>query len=801
MNKVFTKLFSQRVHEINSLFDEFGLGIIQSHRDGEIFSANQKAIELLDLDKIANLCKPKFLNFQLQQLEFKKPNIKFSSLRELVLNDKRKILEGIETRDGRNISIRQPQSNGPYIYYILREEKLSKTFDILSDNNTNVSSLLQVLNELDDAYFSLEENGNIRFLSKAVNHIFGIDGQKYIGKSFKTLPGIKFNIDKNLIAIMNEGREPYKLTFSIPNKNGINHYSLKLKLISLDSGASIIAGNIYNVNQEKEAERLLKISNESLHIINKTQSTFIQTNSANLALDYLLSQFIEITGSKFGFIGEIIPDSTAGRLLKSRALSDISWSDETRKLYKDTLQNGLVFRNNNTLFGHVVKTGQAYISNDAKNDPHSGGLPPGHPPLHNFIGIPLYNGEHFWGMIGLANKPEGFSQLDIDQLKPFGSTIISIFIGHALKQDTLLNQQKVEQKERSLLAILNSLEETIIEMNEDLQIVNLFQKKNNIVQFDEKVNFEITHLLSEENLNIFEEAVKQAFAIGQFQSLSVKECNKNHQKNIWYQIKISPVITPQYKHVSILFENITKLKEAEEELKNLLDKERELGILKSNFISMASHELKNPLSVIQSSAEISNLLLEKHPEKVAKHLEHILVQTEKLNKIMNDVFTLGKLESGKTNNKIEPINLNEILHKITQSLKVYYPKSKVHINQTIQRGYIESDYSILELILTNLIGNALKYNKDNHVVEVTCLENTKEFLIEVKDQGVGISEKDQAKLFESFHRGSNVTNISGTGLGLFIVKKMVETLHGTIFFKSVINQGSTFTLSLPKHHE
>jgi signal transduction histidine kinase len=216
---------------------------------------------------------------------------------------------------------------------------------------------------------------------------------------------------------------------------------------------------------------------------------------------------------------------------------------------------------------------------------------------------------------------------------------------------------------------------------------------------------------------------------------------------------------------------------------------------------MASHELKNPLSVIQSSAEISSLLLDKHPEKVAKHLEHILVQTEKLNKIMNDVFTLGKLESGKTISRVEPINLSELIHKIIQSLKVYYPNSKVQLHQNIQRGYIESDYSILELALTNLIGNALKYNRDNRLVEVTCLENTKEILIEVKDQGLGISEKDQEKLFESFHRGSNVSSISGTGLGLFIVKKMVETLHGSICFKSVINQGSTFTIILPKHHE
>jgi signal transduction histidine kinase len=404
-------------------------------------------------------------------------------------------------------------------------------------------------------------------------------------------------------------------------------------------------------------------------------------------------------------------------------------------------------------------------------------------------------------MIGLANKPEGFSQIDIDLTNPFGSTIISIFIGDSLKQEALANQQKIEQRERSLSAILNSLEETIIEMNEELQIVNLFQKNSETFLTPTKSQFQISNLIGEENIDIFKEAIQVAFKEEQQQSLTIKDINKETSKTIWHHVKISPIITKQYKHVSILFEDITKQKEAEEELTILLEKERELGILKSNFISMASHELKNPLSVIQSSAEISKILLEKYPEKVENHLSHILGQTEKLNKIMNDVFTLGKLESGNTNHKIEPINLSEIIQKVIQSLHSYYPQTPIQVNQTIARGYIESDYSLLELILINLIGNALKYNKDNHPIKITCLENTQQVLIEVIDQGLGIAEKDQKKLFESFHRGTNVTNINGTGLGLFIVKKMIETLHGEIYFKSELGIGSTFTIALPKKNE
>lgn len=135
----------------------------------------------------------------------------------------------------------------------------------------------------------------------------------------------------------------------------------------------------------------------------------------------LLDDVLLLTGCEYGFIGEVLhhPDGTP--YLKSWALTDISWDAPTKALYESTKASdqGLVFDNLDTLFGRVISSGSPLISNDPANDPRSGGLPSGHPPLLSFLGLPLNRGDVMIGMVGVANHPDGFSVDDIEALDPF----------------------------------------------------------------------------------------------------------------------------------------------------------------------------------------------------------------------------------------------------------------------------------------------------------------------------------------------------------------------------------------------
>lgn len=136
----------------------------------------------------------------------------------------------------------------------------------------------------------------------------------------------------------------------------------------------------------------------------------------------LLDTLLELTGSEYGFIGEVFYTEDNIPYIKSHATTNIAWSDETQKLYEDTKKKGMVFSRLNSLYGAVLETGQLIISNQPKSDSRSCGVPYGHPPLNSFMGIPFYNGGKLLGVVGIANRSNGYHLSLANSLSPFLDT-------------------------------------------------------------------------------------------------------------------------------------------------------------------------------------------------------------------------------------------------------------------------------------------------------------------------------------------------------------------------------------------
>jgi len=158
-------------------------------------------------------------------------------------------------------------------------------------------------------------------------------------------------------------------------------------------------------------------------LIVKTQLRFIENIDRRQVFKELLQDLLTLTGSEYGFIGEVLYDEQQSVYLKTYALTDISWNAETAALFAQSQQNGLEFRNLDTLFGAALKTGQVVISNNPRQDPRSGGIPKGHPPLHAFMGLPIFFAQKMVGMLGIANKAGGYHSRDEGYLAPLLTTI------------------------------------------------------------------------------------------------------------------------------------------------------------------------------------------------------------------------------------------------------------------------------------------------------------------------------------------------------------------------------------------
>ncbi len=247
-----------------------------------------------------------------------------------------------------------------------------------------------------------------------------------------------------------------------------------------------------------------------------------------------------------------------------------------------------------------------------------------------------------------------------------------------------------------------------------------------------------------------------------------------------------------------LQESLEEIKKGEIEILKALEKEKELNEMKSRFISMASHEFKTPLTTVLSSANLlSKYTRSDEQDKRSKHIDRIKLSVQNLNNILNDFLSLEKLESGYVSVSEEEFMLKDLLLEICETFENTKKKGQKILCTFKQEPFIYSDPHLIKNIIINLISNALKYSPESKPVYVIVDMINMEAIISVVDQGIGIPEEDQKNLFGRFFRAANASNIGGTGLGLNIVKRYVNLIHGNISFTSKIGEGSEFIVRFP----
>jgi PAS domain S-box-containing protein len=248
--------------------------------------------------------------------------------------------------------------------------------------------------------------------------------------------------------------------------------------------------------------------------------------------------------------------------------------------------------------------------------------------------------------------------------------------------------------------------------------------------------------------------------------------------------------------------DISQRKKAEEDLQKALEKEKELGELKSRFVSMASHEFRTPLSTILSSAYLlSKYTTSEDQLKRQKHIDRIVSSVTMLTDTLNDFLSVGKIEEGKVQVKWKDFDITENISSIINEMKSISKKGQTFSYQHTGETSVLLDPMLLKHIIMNLLSNAIKFSPENSTIQITSAVENNHTTLLVKDNGMGISKEDQVNLFERFFRGGNVANIQGTGLGLHIVKKYAEMMHGTIMFKSKLEQGTEFIIDFKRINE
>ncbi|BAZ49844.1 PAS/PAC sensor signal transduction histidine kinase [Nostoc sp. NIES-4103] len=375
---------------------------------------------------------------------------------------------------------------------------------------------------------------------------------------------------------------------------------------------------------------------------------------------------------------------------------------------------------------------------------------------------------------------------------------------HLQQEVSQLKKQeaKLEISLSLLRSILESTANGIVAVNLEGEILSFNQKFVDIWQIPESLmlskNFSQASAFLEnqlKNTEAFRGVMREVSSQPDSQSYDILELKDGR---VFAQYSL-----PQWLNGKIIGRvwsiwEISDCKQVESELCQALEQAQEYRELRANFVSVLCHQFRTPLNVIS----FSNSLLQRQgdewrKEKTRPLLEHIQTAIAKLSQMLDDVILFAKAETAKLNLDIEPLDLLLFCNEIVSQIQMSHSQNSINFLSQGSCFTTCIDQKLLEPILKNLLDNAVKYSPVGSAVDLELYCEDEKVIFQVTDRGVGIPVVDKERIFEPFYRGKNSQNLPGTGLGLSVVKTLVDLHRGQITLESEVGTGTKFTVALP----
>jgi PAS domain S-box-containing protein len=528
------------------------------------------------------------------------------------------------------------------------------------------------------------------------------------------------------------------------------------------------------------------------------QTDFIQGAASQRLFNKLLAVLLELTGSEYGFIGEVVYPPEGSLFLRSRAITNIAWTPELKEFLASKLaQGGLEFRNLHNLFGEVLTRGQVVMSNHPETDPRRGGLPEGHPPLRCFLGLPFHAGGKLVGMVGIANRSGGYSTTIIEFLQPLLATCCALLQGVHSEEQRHVAEEAQRRSDASF--------RTLIEHSPDA----LFIHREGKVLFANPTAVALLGYACTEELR--GRPVAELVLAGE-EPLLLEPSGEGVLREVRFRHREGRTVLGEVAVVSLRFDgqpavvgiarDITERRQVQEKLRTT-ERMASLGTLAAGV----AHEINNPLSYLLSNlrfmndelrelAEAGESLAGARGQEVREALREALVGSERVREIVRDLKTFSR----QGDEQREPVDLHAVLDSC-----VNLAWSHIRHRARLVKAYgqvppVLGNASRLGQVFLNLLVNAAQAIPEGQAPEaqeihLSTWHEERWVGVAVRDTGVGIPPENRARLFSAFF--TTKPEGVGTGLGLSICQGIIVALGGRITVESEPGKGSTFRVLLP----
>lgn len=534
---------------------------------------------------------------------------------------------------------------------------------------------------------------------------------------------------------------------------------------------AVVCAVARDVTLEKAHHRAL---DDMLRVLSEAQNDYIEGVPTRQLFDNMLTHLLRLTGSEYGFIGEVLHDEDGPPYLKTHAMTNIAWNDETRAFYEEHAPNGLEFRNLSTLFGSVIRTGRRVIANEPASDPRRGGTPPGHPPLNAFMGLPFYKGGEMIGNVGIANREGGYDVELAEHLKPFLATCANLISAHRAER----RRQASEERYR---AVVETALDALLTTSSDgtIEGVNAAAERMFAMPASELIGRDLPQLLRVRSAN------QQGYLPVPGRSLVT---GRRADHTFAAEAAVSEMQlgdTPAY---TVLVRDLTA--------------EQRANRLRSELLSTVNHELRTPLASIRGSLGLlSAKAVGDLPARADKLVAVAVRNADRLGRLVDDILDLEALQEGRLDVAEGPLDLVELAREALESSQGLATSAQVsqRLRSAVDVLPIRGDGDRLIQVILNLLSNAVKVSTAGSEVEVTVDLQGSAAVLTVADRGPGVPESFVGRLFEPFSQAdaSDARKLSGTGLGLSIAQSIAHRHGGQLQYTPRAGGGAQFALRLP----
>jgi len=540
-------------------------------------------------------------------------------------------------------------------------------------------------------------------------------------------------------------------------------------------------------------------------VITRLQAHYIRGAEPRQVFDALLPELLALADSEYGFIAEVWRDERGQPYLKLFTLTDIAWDEASRRLVQSQRDSGLEFRNLNTLFGAAVTSGQPVIANEPARDARSGGLPPGHPPLRAFLGVPLQQGGALVGVVGLANRPGGYDQVLLERLQPLFATVGSIMGQVQTDRERRRTERALRESEALYRAIFEFAPIGIAQVSLDGRYLEVNQRLCEILgrSADELRRLRFHDISQPDDLARDLEQLPRLLG-GELERYTMeKRFLRPDGSTVWTLLTVALLRDARglpMKIVSTL-EDIGERKQLEQARVTAQAAER-ANRAKTEFLSRMSHELRTPLNAVLGFAQLLRMDA-REPLSAAQQerVQHVERAGLHLLGMINDVLDLSRIEQGAL--LLQP-GLLAVRAVAEEAVALLLPAAEehgitLHLPPGADEAIVWADRLRLRQVLVNLLSNAVKYNRPGGRAELSWSAEHGRVRIAVRDTGFGLTAEQRAHLFEPFNRlGAEHGRVEGTGIGLVITHRLVQLMQGTMEVDSVPGTGTCFSVLLPR---